>query len=42
MLFRDKDKQNYQDASVRLSSYTALGVVATVFSSSVFPPVFTS
>lgn len=42
MLFRNKDKEKPQGASVRLASYTVLGVVATVFSSSVFPPVFTS
>lgn len=42
MLFRNRDKEKPQGASVRLASYTVLGVVATVFSSSVFPPVFTS
>lgn len=42
MMFRNKDKEKHQGASVRLASYTVLGVVATVFSSSVFPPVFTS
>ena len=41
MLFRNRDKEKPQGASVRLASYTVLGVVATVFSS-VFPPVFTS
>lgn len=42
MLFRNKPDAKYKGASVRLASYTVLGVVATVFSSSVFPPVFTS
>ncbi len=42
MLFRNRDKEVRQSASVKLASYTVLGVVATVFSSSVFPPVFTS
>lgn len=42
MLFRNKSKERNNGASVRLASYTVLGVVATVFSSSVFPPVFTS
>lgn len=31
MLFRNRDKEVRQSASVKLASYTVLGVVATVF-----------
>lgn len=42
MFFHSRSKDNTGAGSVRLASYAVLGVLATVFSSSVLPPVFTS